>query len=439
MSWLMSTRSEGLSGNLTVPGDKSISHRSVILGSIAEGASHITGILEGDDVVATISAFRKLGVQITGPSEGELVINGVGKNGLFGPTDALDLGNSGTSMRLLCGLLSGQRFDTTLEGDESLSKRPMRRVIEPLAQMGAQIESADGCAPLFIKGQGGLGSIDYRLPVASAQVKSALLLAGLYGEGKTTVFEPVLTRDHTERMLAAFSSNPFKKTNPCEVFGSLSLKGQRIEVPADISSAAFFLVAASLIPRSDLLLLNVGINPTRDAVLKILGLMGAQIEVLNRRENALEPVCDLRVRHSALHGIDIPPDLVANAIDEFPVLSIAAGGAKGLTRLRGAAELRVKESDRIAAMVQGLQRLGIEVEEFPDGMDIVGGVFGEGAVESHGDHRIAMAFAVAGGVAEGPVKILNADNVKTSFPDFPRTASRAGLSVTEGTGSISGG
>lgn len=434
MAHLISRRAGALSGTVTVPGDKSISHRSVIFGSIAKGVSEISGILEGEDVLATIGAFKALGVEILGPDQGVIRIQGVGKMGLQRSADALYLGNSGTSMRLLSGLLSGQVFDSVLTGDESLSRRPMKRVIDPLVEMGAHIESLNGCAPLQISGQRQLTGINYRLPVASAQVKSALLLAGLFADGTTRVEEPVLTRDHTERMLSAFSNTGFRKTNPCEVQGSISLTGQHFNVPSDISSAAFFLVAASLSPGSDLVLQNVGINPTRSAVLKILKMMGADIALTAHRESALEPVCDIRVRYAPLRGIEVPGELVANAIDEFPILAVAAAAARGQTRIRGAAELRVKESDRIAAMVNGLKTLGIEAVEFPDGMDIQGGVFNQGVVESHGDHRIAMAFAVAGSVSENLVTILNSDNVATSFPGFARLAESIGMQVTEGVG-----
>ena len=331
----------------------------------------------------------------------------------------------------LCGLLAGQRFDSTLIGDQSLSGRPMKRVIDPLTMMGAEIDSNEYKAPLVIHGGRALKGIDYVLPMASAQVKSAVMLAGLRASGVTTVIEPTATRDHTERMLAAFASTDWRQGQSIRVSGDYALKGQCFTVPGDISSAAFFIVAALLNPGSDLFIPNVGLNPTRSAVLDILVMMGAQIETVNIRTEALEPACDLRVKYSKLQGITIPEKFVANAIDEFPILAVAAAAASGVTRVRGASELRVKESDRIAAMVGGLQSLGIDATEVPDGMDIVGGKILGGRVESYGDHRVAMAFAIAGSIAEGEIEISESQNVATSFPSFVAEASGIGLSIQE--------
>ncbi|HCK76825.1 MAG TPA: 3-phosphoshikimate 1-carboxyvinyltransferase, partial [Gammaproteobacteria bacterium] len=348
MSDIVSTPSGALVGVARVPSDKSISHRSVIFGAIAKGVTHVSNLLEGEDVLATIAAFRNLGVQIEGPENGSLIITGAGMKGLEIGEPELDLGNSGTSMRLLAGLLVGQRFNTRLTGDASLRRRPMSRVVDPLTEMGAAIEAVDGHPPLRIKGGVVLQGIEYRLPVASAQVKSAVLLAGLYASGSTTVIEPTPTRDHTERMLAGFAGANWHPGDRFRTDSELELSGQRLSVPADISSAAFLLVAATLRPKSDLVLSGVGINPTRSAIVDILELMGADIEVSRKRMESNEPVCDFRVRSASLVGIDVPPDLVANAIDEFPVIAVAAAGAAGVTRIRGASELRFKESDRIA-------------------------------------------------------------------------------------------
>jgi 3-phosphoshikimate 1-carboxyvinyltransferase len=419
-----------LTGRVRVPGDKSISHRSVMLGALADGVSDIHGFLEGEDSLATLDAFRRMGVTIEGPRAGRVVVHGVGMGGLRPPEGPLDLGNAGTSMRLLCGLLAGQGFDVTLAGDASLSRRPMRRVTEPLASMGAVIEtSGAGTAPLVIRGGHSLRGIDYRLPVASAQVKSALLLAGLYADGETCVTEPAPTRDHTERMLAGFGYD-VRRTGPRTCLrGGGRLTGGRIDVPADISSAAFFLVGASIAAGSDLVLEHVGINPTRDGVLSILRLMGADIEVLSQREMGGEPVADLRVRPAPLKGIRIPEEQVPLAIDEFPALFVAAACAEGETVLTGAQELRVKESDRIQVMADGLQTLGIEAEPSPDGIRIRGGGLSGGRVDSGGDHRIAMALAMAALRASGPVTVDDCANVNTSFPGFADLAAGAGLAV----------
>lgn len=417
-------------GQIRVPGDKSISHRSIMLGALADGVTEIQGFLEGEDSLATLKAFRAMGVSIDGPDEGRVVVQGVGMRGLTAPTAALDLGNSGTSMRLLSGLLAGQDFDVELIGDHSLMSRPMRRVTEPLAMMGAVIETTDaGTAPLRIRGGQILKGIDYNMPVASAQVKSCLLLAGLYAQGKTCVTEPAPTRDHTERMLSGMGYQVMRDNGRACVEGGGKLKAAPIDVPSDISSAAFFLVGASIAPGSDLLIEHVGINPTRTGVLEILRLMGADIDVQNTREIGGEPVADLRVRYAPLKGIDIPVEQVPLAIDEFPVLFVAAACAEGRTVLTGAEELRVKESDRIQVMADGLQALGVEAEATPDGMIIQGGAIGGGQVDSHGDHRIAMSFAMAALRASGDILIDDCDNVNTSFPDFVGLASNAGLSL----------
>jgi len=422
-----------LTGNLRVPGDKSISHRSIMLGSLAEGVTNVTGFLEGEDSLATLNAFRTLGVQIDGPADGKVVVHGVGMHGLKQSQSDLDLGNSGTSMRLLSGLLAGQGFDTTLTGDDSLSGRPMRRVTDPLAKMGAQIITTEnGTAPLQIKGRANLKGIDYPMPMASAQVKSSLLLAGLYAEGTTTVTEPAPTRDHTERMLRGFGYEVKSNGNRISLDGGGKLSACDIDVPSDISSTAFFLVGASIASGSDLLLEHVGMNPTRDGVINILRLMGADIEVLNPREIGGEPVADLRVRSANLRGIKIPESQVPLAIDEFPAIFIAAACAEGETVLTGAEELRVKESDRIQVMVDGLLVLGIDAQATADGIVIQGGYLTGGEVTSHGDHRIAMSFAMAALRANGDIRINDCRNVDTSFPGFVELASQAGLNITAG-------
>jgi 3-phosphoshikimate 1-carboxyvinyltransferase len=420
-----------LQGKIRVPGDKSISHRSIMLGAIAEGVTRVTGFLEGEDNLATLSAFRSMGVRIEGPEQGRLTIHGVGRGGLKAPAGDLYLGNSGTSMRLLAGLLAAQPFDCILTGDISLSTRPMRRVTAPLAQMGASIETTpDGTPPLRIHGNPGLKGIDYVMPVASAQVKSCLLLAGLYAEEITCVTEPAPTRDHTERMLEGFGYTVKRDGNRICVHGGGRLTGGPIDVPADISSAAFFLVGASIAPGSDLTLQHVGINPTRVGVINILRRMGADIRLGNEQTAAGEPVADIRVRGSQLHGIRIPEDQVPLAIDEFPALFVAAACADGETVLTGARELRVKESDRIQVMADGLQTLGVNAQPTEDGMVIQGGPISGGTVGSHGDHRIAMSFAMAALRATGPIEIEDCANVNTSFPGFVELARQAGLSIS---------
>jgi 3-phosphoshikimate 1-carboxyvinyltransferase len=401
-----------------------------MLGSLAEGVTRVSGFLEGEDSLATLNAFRRMGVAIEGPENGNVVIHGVGMHGLKMPDGPLDLGNSGTSMRLLAGLLAGQGLDLTLTGDASLSGRPMRRVTDPLALMGARVETTEGgTAPLHILPVATLQAIDYELPVASAQVKSCVLLAGLYADGKTCVTEPAPTRDHTERMLQGFGYELKKQGARVCLKGGGKLTACDIDVPADISSAAFFLVGASIAPGSDLVLEHVGMNPTRDGVINILRLMGADIEVNNERSVGGEPVADLRVRHAPLKGIRIPEDQVPLAIDEFPALFVAAACAQGETVLTGAGELRVKESDRIQVMADGLQALGVDAQATPDGMIIQGGSMHAGEVNSHGDHRIAMSLAMAALRADGDIRIQDCANVNTSFPDFVGKAGHAGLDI----------
>ena len=422
-----------LKGTLRVPGDKSISHRSIMLGSLAEGVTDVSGFLQGEDNLATLNAFRAMGVKIDGPDNGKVTIHGVGMNGLKAPAAPLDLGNSGTSMRLLSGLLSAQAFDCELVGDASLNTRPMRRVTEPLVQMDAEVETTnDGTPPLKCHGGKALKGFAYDMPVASAQVKSCLLLAGLYAMGKTCVSEPAPTRDHTERMLKGFGYPVEVDGNCICVEGGGKLTATNIDVPADISSAAFFLVGASICPGADLLLEHVGINPTRDGVVNILKMMGADIELLNQREVGGEPVADIRVRYAPLKGIAIPEGQVPLAIDEFPALFVAAACAEGETVLTGARELRVKESDRIQVMADGLQILGVDAVPTEDGMVIQGGGnIGSGRVQSHGDHRIAMSFAMASLRASGPIEIEDCANVNTSFPDFVALAAGVGLMISE--------
>ena len=422
-----------LKGAIRVAGDKSISHRSIMMGSLAEGTTHVSGFLEGEDALATLNAFKAMGVEIEGPDNGKVVVHGVGMKGLQQPQASLDVGNSGTSMRLMSGLLAGQAFSTTLIGDESLTKRPMKRVTDPLALMGAQIETTEmGTSPLNISPVAALKGIDYDMPMASAQVKSCLLLAGLYAEGETWVTEPAPTRDHTERMLQGFGYEVMQDGPRRGVKGGGKLTACDIDVPADISSAAFFLVGASIAEGSDLTLQHVGMNPTRDGVINILRLMGADIEVSNERFIGGEPVADLRVRSAKLKGIQIPEDQVPLAIDEFPALFVAAACAEGETVLTGAEELRVKESDRIQVMADGLIALGVDAKPTPDGIVIQGGSIGGGSVDSHGDHRIAMSFAMAALRATGDISIDDCANVNTSFPGFVELAASVGLKVSVG-------
>ncbi len=419
-----------LQGEARVPGDKSISHRSIMLGSLAEGVTEVTGFLDAEDCLSTMKAFKAMGVKIEGPQAGKVTITGVGLHGLKAPLEPLYLGNSGTSMRLLSGLLAGQSFDVTLTGDESLSKRPMKRVTDPLRQMGASIETTDqGTSPLKVHGGAPLKGIHYEMPVASAQVKSCLLLAGLYADGTTAVHEPAPTRDHTERMLKGFGYPVNRLGETVSVQSGGTLKGCAIDVPSDISSAAFFMVGASIAKDADVTLRHVGMNPTRTGVIDILKLMGADIEIMNPHEVGGEPVADLRIKSATLKGIAIPEHLVPLAIDEFPVLFVAAACANGKTVLTGAEELRVKESDRIQVMADGLKILGVDAVPTPDGMVVNGGPLGMGVVESHGDHRIAMAFSIAGLRASGPITIHDCANVNTSFPTFVTLAQRLGLEV----------
>lgn len=404
---------------LTVPGDKSVSHRALMLGSIAEGRTEVSGFLDGDDCLATAAAMRSLGVTIEQPSPTELLIQGVGLHGLRAPAADIDLGNSGTAMRLMAGLLSGQSFGSVLTGDTSLTGRPMGRIIKPLTQMGAAIESdCDGTPPLQISGGLQLHGIHYDLPMASAQVKSAVLLAGLYAEGTTSVTEPAVTRDHTERMLGAMGVRVVHDGNRIALNGGQSLRGTQVKVPADLSSATFIILGTLLSQDADILIENVGVNPTRTGVIDILQAMGADISLENRQLLGKEPVADIRVRASQLQGGPVDPALVSLAIDEFPALFVAAACARGKTTFSGIGELRVKESDRIAAMADGMRRLGIQVDESADGAVVHGGRFTGGEVESFHDHRVAMALAMAATIADDEVMIRDVDNVDTSFPGF---------------------
>lgn len=424
-------KGQPLQGSLTIPGDKSVSHRSVMFAALADGTSHIEGFLEGEDTRATARIFSQLGVRIETPSPSQRIVHGVGIDGLNAPQAPLDCGNAGTGMRLLAGLLAGQSFDCTLIGDESLSGRPMRRVTGPLSQMGARIDTQDdGTPPLRVHGGQTLHGIDFASPVASAQVKSAVLLAGLYAQGETSVTEPHPTRDYTERMLSAFGVDIAFSPGKARLRGGQRLRATDIVVPADFSSAAFYLVAASIIPGSELRLKQVGLNPRRTGLLHALRLMGADITEENPAEQGGEPVADLVVRYAPLKGARIPEALVPDMIDEFPALFVAAAAAEGQTVVSGAAELRVKESDRLAAMATGLRALGMQVDETEDGATLHGGVrLGSGTIESHGDHRIAMAFAIAGQISDGEVRINDIANVATSFPDFDGLARSAGFNL----------
>lgn len=416
---IFSTQNHGLRGEVTVPGDKSISHRSVMFGAIAKGLTEIDGFLQGADCLSTISCFECMGVSIENRGERVLVF-GNGMHGLKEPDGVLDCGNSGTTTRLLSGLLSAQPFCVTLTGDESIRKRPMKRIITPLSQMGASIKSVNdnGCAPLFIEGQR-LHGISYQSPVASAQVKSAVLLAGLYAEGETRVTEPYLSRNHSELMLAHFGADVRTEGTTAVLRPARELFGQKISVPGDISSAAFFIAAALMVPGSELLIRNVGINPTRDGILTVCRSMGADIEILNPSAGSGEPVADLLVRHSSLHGTEIGGAVIPTLIDELPVIAAMACLADGKTVIRDAAELKVKESNRIAVMTEGLSAMGARVEETADGMIIHGGSPLHGAViDSRKDHRIAMTFAVTALAAYGQTEILDADCVSISYPGF---------------------
>jgi 3-phosphoshikimate 1-carboxyvinyltransferase len=422
--------SQRVSGAIRVPGDKSISHRSLMLGGLAHGTTEVTGFLDSADCLATLGALRAMGVRIERLSDTELTVHGAGPAGLQAPAQLLDMGNAGTAIRLFMGLLAGQPFESTLSGDASLQKRPMERVAKPLRLMGADITTVDGKPPVRIRPVARLQGIDYALPMASAQVKSAILLAGLFAEGSTRVTEPAPTRDHTELMLQGFGVTVGRAPGEVRLAGGQRLQAAPVRVPGDFSSSAFFLVAGCLAGASDFVVENVGVNPTRTGLLDILRLMGADIRLHPRGGSGPEPVADIEVRASQLRGIAVPEALVPLAIDEFPVLFIAAACAQGETVVSGAGELRVKESDRLAVMAEGLTRLGVENELMPDGIRIRGGEgFSGGRVDSHGDHRIAMSFAVASLRARGQIEIEDVENVGTSFPGFVSTARRAGLAI----------
>jgi 3-phosphoshikimate 1-carboxyvinyltransferase len=409
-----------------------MSHRSIMLGSVAEGVTEVSGFLEGEDALATLQAFRDMGVHIEGPVNGKVIIHGVGLNGLTAPKKPLNVGNAGTAMRLLMGFLAGQNFEFTLTGDASLTSRPMNRVANPLREMGVVVETAaEGRPPVTVKANGKVNAINYVMPMASAQVKSCVLLAGLYAEGETSTIEPAPTRDHTERMLRGFGYNVKTEGNKASLVGGGKLTATNIDVPADISSAAFFMVAASIAPDSDITLQHVGVNPTRDGIISILRLMGADITLSNQREVGGEPVADIRVRYAGLKGINVPEEYVPLAIDEFPVLFVAAACAEGTTVLTGAEELRVKECDRIQVMGDGLKILGVDATPTPDGMIIKGGEIGGGQVETHDDHRIAMSFSVAALRASDTIVVNNCGHVATSFPGFSSLAKQVGISIEE--------
>jgi len=415
-----------------VPGDKSISHRALMMGGIANGRCDIRGFLAGEDCSATLTALTSMGVEIERHSDTELSVHGVGMRGLTAPPQPLDMGNSATAMRLMSGLLAGQSFDATLTGDTSLRGRPMGRVIKPLAAMGAVVDSCDGNAPLVVHGQGVLQAIDFDMPVASAQVKSAILLAGLYADGTTTVGEPAVTRDHTERMLESMGVAVSRSENRIGISGGQELEACDIQVPGDLSSAAFVMLAALLSDSAEIVIESVGVSPTRTGVIDILQGMGANISLENPRLFSQEPVADIRVRSSALRGGPVDPALVSLAIDEFPVLFVAAAAASGKTTFSGIGELRVKESDRIAAMAAGLREMGIVVDESDDGAVVRGGTFTGAKVSSFGDHRIAMSLAVAGAAASGAVTIEDVAAVNTSFPGFPALMKSIGHNIEVG-------
>jgi len=422
---------QGVAGRVAVPGDKSISHRALMLGAIASGTTCVTGFLEGEDCLATLRAVTSLGARVERPAAGEVRVEGVGLAGLRAPATVLDMGNAGTAMRLFMGLLAGQSFDSELVGDASLMRRPMERVARPLREMGARVETQEGRPPVRIHAGAGLHGIRYTMPVASAQVKSALLLAGLYAEGATTVIEPAVTRDHTERMLQSFGVDVVARGGTATLRPPARLEAARIEVPGDFSSAAFFIVAACIGARAPVLIEGVGVNPTRTGLLEMLALMGADLRLVNHRSAGAEPVADIEIRPAALTGIRVPERLVPLAIDEFPAFFIAAACARGETLVTGAEELRVKESDRIAVMARGLDAVGVRNEVLPDGLRIEGGPIGGGVIDSHGDHRVAMAFAVASLRASGAIEIRDVANVATSFPGFAPLAHSLGLRLEE--------
>jgi 3-phosphoshikimate 1-carboxyvinyltransferase len=422
-----------VSGRVRVPGDKSISHRALMLGAVASGTTEVIGFLEGEDCLATLRAVEQLGVAVERRAPGAVAVHGVGLHGLRAPRGILDMGNAGTAMRLFMGLLAGQPFDAELVGDASLMRRPMERAAAPLRAMGAVIETQGGRPPVRIRGGQALSGIRYDMPVASAQVKSATLLAGLYASGETHVVEPAVTRDHTERMLQSFGVEVAARGGIVTVVPPARLAAAQVEVPGDFSSAAFFIVAACIGARAPFTIEGVGVNPTRTGLLEILALMGADLRLVNHRNAGAEPVADIEVRPSPLVGIRVPERLVPLAIDEFPVFFIAAACARGETLVTGAEELRVKESDRIAAMARGLEAVGVRHEVLPDGLRIEGGTIGGGVVDSRGDHRVAMAFAIASLQASAPIQILDVANVATSFPGFPALARATGLSLEEST------
>ena len=424
--------SKGIGGRITVPGDKSISHRALLFNAIAEGTSVVDGLLEGEDCLATLMALRTLGVPISRQKPGRYQIEGVGPKGLSSPFGPLDLGNSGTAMRLMAGLLAGKGIDAVLVGDASLSKRPMGRVAGPLGAMGASIRTVAGCPPITIGASSGLSGLRYDLPVASAQVKSALLLAALDAKGLMDLAEPAVTRDHTERMFSAMGCPVERRDGRILLNGPQTLTAVDISVPGDFSSAAFFLVAGCMGAEHSFHIEGVGLNPSRIGLLAVLDLMGAQVRLNNRRTVGGEPVADLEVHRSPLRGVDVPASLVPLAIDEFPIIFVAACAARGTTRITGAEELRHKESDRIKAMVDALSALGASVSESPDGAVIHGGGLRGGEVDSHGDHRVAMALAVSSLIAQAPIRINDVANVATSFPGFQRLATRVGLEVEDG-------
>jgi 3-phosphoshikimate 1-carboxyvinyltransferase len=421
----------GVAGRVTVPGDKSISHRALMLGAIASGTTCVTGFLEGEDCLATLRAVTSLGARVQRAAAGEVRVEGVGLAGLSAPATVLDMGNAGTAMRLFMGLLAGQSFDSELVGDASLMRRPMERVAQPLREMGARIETREGRPPVRIHAGARLRGIRYPMPVASAQVKSALLLAGLYAEGATTVIEPAITRDHTERMLQSFGVDVVARGGTATLQPPARLEAARIVVPGDFSSAAFFIVAACIGARAPVLIEGVGVNPTRTGLLEMLALMGADLRLVDHRSVGAEPVADIEIRPATLTGIRVPERLVPVAIDEFPAFFIAAACARGETLVTGAGELRVKESDRIAVMARGLDAVGVRNEVLQDGLRIEGGPIDGGIVDSHGDHRVAMAFAVASLRASAPIEIRDVANVATSFPGFAPLARSLGLRLEE--------
>lgn len=423
---------QSLGGTLRVPGDKSMSHRSIMFGAIAKGVTEVSGFLEGEDSLHTLEAFRQMGVQIERGGAGEVVLHGQGVEALKSPAENIYLGNSGTGMRLLTGLLAGMRIPCVLTGDASLTGRPMRRITDPLAKMGADIQTAEGgTPPLILAASDRLTAIEYTCPMASAQVKSAVLLAGLHANGTTVVHEPAITRDHTERMLRGFGVDVSVEGLTVSIAGGQQLNATQLTVPGDISSAAFFLVGAAMTPGSSLTIEGVGINPSRTGVIDILRLMGAEIQIQNTRETGGEPVADLLVTGSQLQGIEVPEELVSLAIDEFPALFVAAASATGTTVITGAEELRVKETDRIQVMADGLRALGADIDDTPDGARIAGKRLTGGTADSCGDHRTAMSFAMASLISDGPITVLDCANVNTSFPGFAEIAGAAGLRITE--------